>query len=1563
MVETSISPGDAVLTKYGTGVVLRCFGERRDDDGASTPASLEWATIRLWRQPGKSMASGAVATLKIRDFVLRKIVAAPGMVVRATSRESAVDEAMGLDHTTNANDNDDVRSSKKLFLIERYLPSQDVFLASTSIQDEDKENDSSQHHSLARSLAIMSLNTAKTDEHNSTIDSTCKDKGGSNQLKPSKKYHYLHSNQIDASSTSAKFYPILDDLMNRGEMAWNQSFSTHDVEQALKRTISDAVIVTSPGKSRQPDGENAAQDVDAPASIAKLISDTAKASLKTIGNGARNNEIASTTVSEALSTISNKSALSEAVGELSLPQAQEIKQIYEMLRDENLTALFERGRERLNQLVEKDIPVKTKQALGAIGIELEEEDGESGDGNSNGEKIRGSLSKLRKDALLSLEQILKISVDKDKGEFVIQTNVTSSSLEAATIQINTQNILNSTLSAKEVLSSPSILHAQKQFAEMYDTLSSVALSDPQLMEIFSSISEQTKTWQEMTGRILQTKTASLFMEGGARLRSRAAQILNIAPGQIRGAVGSGSASKDGDFTRAFTEGDVAIAKLKSMEMGDAIRKRLFNAIELRSESSGGLDAIIAGSLASISRRGDSFANGAKLFMQNSGFASLATGVDSASTMISEDAIQTVITNLQQSATSAMKGTKETLIALLSKRSGYRDAVLLRLEQVFIDMESQLGRGMSAEEIASIARGEGGTLALFQPVAMRAAKEIEAQLDAAEQKMKESKHWDPNADAIMGKVRQITRGELSMVDLLDMAAGYLDDEEVVVKSGGLIVRAETLLDEFEAVSARLGDMSAPASCSGGPRGIVEVAAKAGITKDRLMKGVGQLDVNKLLDETQIALTDEAARRQLISSAGDTALDFLLRILPSMPVPPFDGVREGLVYHISNLSMAGFKVKKEDIYIEIAGIRAASQKGADDLPAQSRLVKASELLIIDVKNISATLDDAVWSFEQTYMPYLKGRGKANTKLWSGSIRLKFELRRRIVNEKKDSAPGHQEEIWEPVLCLNDRTCSIGGIELVFQGEGRITWVANKLTSWLKNPLRDYVVGVIVTALTNNSGWLIDMLNKNLSPYWDFVMRTSNLKLNDLPVLEQHHVIKADIAQADEVELVWRERVPLGLNILTNHDSGILKVIDLPRGTQARQVAQQAQLDPEIFKGSTIVSVNGRRYGPDSQVELFAALKDPARPKSILFRLATQDELEQIEKLVQKRNPKGFNTNGNNKASSNGNDTDLVTFITITDKADIGIKFASSPDGFGLVVSEFLRGSNEKFGDIAPFCFLSHVNGKCVLGDNGSGKEEALRLLESEGALRPLSLGFAKPYLYNVVIEKGSNFFGGPSELVFAELKPAADIHVKENKIVLNGFSLAEGAAESGKVFIGDNLVFINGIPVGAGCKLADGANAQYPSLDMVIEMLKTRSPLALTFARANTEQKKTYLRSSSLSLNIEAANTFSIEAADYDHIGCTFGVGHNGTDIVVRSISGVQGFFQRQIMATKFPIVGCALESVDDEIVPSYVNPQLMVNSISRRWVANGHVKLTFCNLKHRYALQKMCSDPVDPRQLN
>lgn len=272
----------------------------------------------------------------------------------------------------------------------------------------------------------------------------------------------------------------------------------------------------------------------------------------------------------------------------------------------------------------------------------------------------------------------------------------------------------------------------------------------------------------------------------------------------------------------------------------------------------------------------------------------------------------------------------------------------------------------------------------------------------------------------------------------------------------------------------------------------------------------------------AVTDEKARRQLVSSATDVALDFILRILPSMPIPPFDGVKDGLLYHLSNLSMQGFKVKKENILVEVAGMRATKTTGTADeskfdyneetLDARGRpldstigidvdalasdetpeiimsptsSVKATELLIIEVKDISAVLDDALWSFEQTYMPYLKGSGMANCHLSDGNIKISFELRK-VKNSENE---------WEPVLCMHDRSCSIKEIELTLQGDSKLTWIVNKLAAIFKNPLRAYVVRTIINVLTNKSGWILEQLNSNLSPYWSLILRTAGLTMVSL------------------------------------------------------------------------------------------------------------------------------------------------------------------------------------------------------------------------------------------------------------------------------------------------------------------------------------------------------------------------------------------------------------------------------------------------------------------------------------
>ena len=65
---------------------------------------------------------------------------------------------------------------------------------------------------------------------------------------------------------------------------------------------------------------------------------------------------------------------------------------------------------------------------------------------------------------------------------------------------------------------------------------------------------------------------------------------------------------------------------------------------------------------------------------------------------------------------------------------------------------------------------------------------------------------------------------------------------------------------------------------------------------------------MLDTAQGAMTDETKRRKLLSSATDAALDFFLKILPSMPVPPFEGVKDGLVSnHINDVVSSGSTIE--------------------------------------------------------------------------------------------------------------------------------------------------------------------------------------------------------------------------------------------------------------------------------------------------------------------------------------------------------------------------------------------------------------------------------------------------------------------------------------------------------------------------------------------------------------------------------------------------------------------------------------------------------------------------------
>lgn len=810
-------------------------------------------------------------------------------------------------------------------------------------------------------------------------------------------------------------HEIPKELKTSSIVSRNSAVALDDMaDTLLLREVSVSQLISvAPSAKFYPLFETLIQRADQTAAAARSIlrSATTKRLIDSTGKAIQTNVLDRISVStESSSSSSVIDTISPAnlvnVVEKAAPGIEEnFKQVMTMVKDEELTVLLQKCKGRLEQLASIDVSETTRLALEKTGIIIHMD--------TDDLSLTKSVEESRKVALTAIQQLLQLGQLGDLSE--VKSDLT------------------------------------QQFTEAFDSLSKVAKSDRGLHDAFSSIAEKTAVWQEATGRLMRTRSAGLFLEGASRIQARAAEIFSRDQLLAAGEIGS-------KLTKSFTEGDAALSRLKSIELGEAVKTRLIEAIEIRSDSLGGLDGIIAGAL------------------------STGTGVVGG---ITGDNLQSLFIQLQKCASSATVDAHETLLSVLSSQSSYRDMAFLRIEQVVCDLGNQIGEDLSPDEIASIVQGEGGTSKIFAPIARRAMKQIEKQLDAAELQVKDSTVLE-----VLKRIRKLMSGKLTVNAILDDLVNVLNDDKIVAAGESIVQQSEQVLDAIEGVSANSAVTN-----------VFQLAEKAGITKETVMREFEKLNMDTLLGAAQNAATDDKARQQLLSAATDTALDFVLRILPSMPVPAFEGVKDGLVYHISNLSMEGFRVRKEDIQLELAGMRATrmtnagSSHGSDvsqngmNFEEISSSVKATELLIIDIRNTSAVLENAAWSFEQTYLPYLKGGGNAHVKMSGGSIRLQFELRKR----RKDNANKKSEEQeWEPVLCLHDRSCSISDVDLILEGDGKITWILNKIAAVFKVPLRDFVVSTIVKVLTSRSGWILERLNKVLSPYWDLVLRTSQLNL---------------------------------------------------------------------------------------------------------------------------------------------------------------------------------------------------------------------------------------------------------------------------------------------------------------------------------------------------------------------------------------------------------------------------------------------------------------------------------------
>jgi hypothetical protein len=255
------------------------------------------------------------------------------------------------------------------------------------------------------------------------------------------------------------------------------------------------------------------------------------------------------------------------------------------------------------------------------------------------------------------------------------------------------------------------------------------------------------------------------------------------------------------------------------------------------------------------------------------------------------------------------------------------------------------------------------------------------------------------------------------------------------------------------------------------------------------------------------------------------------------------------------------------------------------------------------------------------------------------------------------------------------------------------------------------------------------------------------------------------------------------------------------------------------------------------------------------------------------------------------DVVKVVTLTDDGPIGVQFSNSPDDVCLVVEGFTKGDEgfilqaERSQLISIGDLLVSINDTTVLGERGSGRRRALSLFENVGSMRPLKLGFVRPYLQNVVLISSpnngeENEKSGPKyELV---LREESYDNNEAKKIVIAGFEGVAGAIEKANVFIGDSLIFMNGEPIGAASRQLGVPSKSLEDVNAALQNACSY-PMSLMFARA--KECNRWLSDSSL--DIAKATKFNVAVRSKDELGCEFGVGSQYDDIILNSYFAVIG----------------------------------------------------------------------------
>jgi hypothetical protein len=622
------------------------------------------------------------------------------------------------------------------------------------------------------------------------------------------------------------------------------------------------------------------------------------------------------------------------------------------------------------------------------------------------------------------------------------------------------------------------------------------------------------------------------------------------------------------------------------------------------------------------------------------------------------------------------------------------------------------------------------------------------------------------------VRQLKEGAIQGVSQVKGKGVESSLEETAVS---VLERSESLLKEFRAT--RKGEQILASGLKAYKRNVQN--------KDALELAVSnameEIDMPVLLELADRAWEDEEARAALVIKLSDISLEFLLKSLPAIAIPPISGVDNDVAYTIDGLDMSGFVLDKQNIAFVVCDEKVVNSDSWD-----------GTVFKISAREISSKFPEVKWSYRQNYFPFASGTGVAMAELHNARLSLAFKL---VKETLKDGT-------LVPRLVLAENVVQMEGISLS-EKESTMGWVYNMLLGIFGDVIQKYVTQNITEALDvlmedffggingvaeaiNMAPILMKITGLNLAKLEEYDPATMKRERAPSITIEQG---SATAGAKNSYSVTFRAEGRIGIRLGSSDDTpGAAVVTAFTKGENGE--IYQAEKNGNIMLGDILLEINGQNIVGLPLQKVMHIFQAATRPITLVMiahaerKVPSDGSKHAIVDVVFAPGPIGLELTSRESSGSSSKGAMIRSFKNLPD----GSPGAAERCG-KLQASMILHACNDEI--VQRYTFENIM--KCL---RQASRPMVLRFLHDPD----ITLSFREPGPLGLRLGKFNNF------------------------IVVTGFVKIRGPGESTGVIKPGHIVHMLG---GQPCTITAGAKRDWTYSEVLNGLRRLPRPIVVRF----------------------------------------------------------------------------------------------------------------------------------------